>query len=140
MTSALPRWPSGAKPARCDDAIDLAAKIGNRARLVGVGGRREQADDAKLADQPSVRAEPLDADIVEIDAAVNARAHVGLGDDQYLRLLQKFHDLRRDRAEIVAAPQDMEVVRAQEPETAIALRRVIALVVGQHIVAHAHAA
>ncbi len=62
--------------------LDLAPDQGDRGgRLViGLGG--EQADEADLAVRPSVRAVPLDADVIHRAAPVHPRAQVGLGHHQ----------------------------------------------------------
>jgi hypothetical protein len=55
-----------------DDAVDLAPQIGNGAHRTRVGGRGEQAAEPPFADELAVAVEMLDADVVEIDAAMHA--------------------------------------------------------------------
>ena len=98
------------------DMRDLAPQIGNAVRRARVGGRREQSDDAMLADQIAVGIEAFDADIIEIDAAVHARLNIGLGDDQRARLLQERHDLRGDFEQLVAMPEHAQLARAHDAE------------------------
>ena len=98
------------------DAGDLAAQIGNAVRGAGVGGGREQPDDALLAHQIAGGVEPLDADIVEIDAPVHARVDIGLGDDQQPRFLEKRHDFRRVFEQFAAALEHAQFGRAHDAE------------------------
>ena len=68
-----------------DHLRHLEAEIGHRARRARIGVGREQTDEAQLAAQAPVRQEQLDADVIEVNAAVHARLHVRLGDDERLR-------------------------------------------------------
>src|SRR5262245_38448154 len=86
------------------DRGDLPAQIRNAVRRSGVGGRREKPNDAMLADKIPGRVEPLDADIVEVDAPMHTRMHVGLGYDQQSWLLQKSYDFRRRFEELGTPP------------------------------------
>ena len=99
-----------------DDVIDLAPQIGNGAGRAGVGGRGEQTAKSVLADQLAGGVEALDADIVELHAAVHTRAHRRLGDDQHPGLLQKFADFRSEGDELIAATQQPHLGRAQQSE------------------------
>lgn len=109
---------AGAEAGALLDAGDLAAQIRNAVRRTRVGGRGEQADDTELADQVSRGVELLDADIVEIDAPMHARADIGLGDDERPRLLQKRHDFRGKLEQFGAAPQYAQFARTHDAETA----------------------
>ena len=95
---------------------DLVAQIRHlveRARI-GVGG--EQADDPQLALQAPFGREQLDADVVEMDAAVHARLDVRLGADERLRAGQEGADLRAHGDELAAAPQHLHGGVAQQAE------------------------
>ena len=98
------------------DARDLEAQIRNRAGRAGIGVRGQQADDAQFAVEPAVRREQLDADIVEMDAPVDAALDVGLGDDERLGLGQEGAQLRRDRDQLAALAQDLDRGIAQDAE------------------------
>ena len=78
----------------------------HRARI---GGRREQADDPQLAMQGALLVVGLDADIVEIDAAMDDRLAVRLGDDQRIGSMQKRPDLGRRGHALRPAPQHRHV-------------------------------
>ncbi|MNS90522.1 hypothetical protein D3C72_1245760 [compost metagenome] len=54
--------------------------------VIGFGG--EQADETGLARGLAVRAVTLDADVVHVGAAMDARAHIGLGHGDRLALVQ----------------------------------------------------
>ncbi len=81
-----------------------------------IGRRREQTDDAVFADQVAGIVETLDADVIEIDAPMNARMNIGLGDDERTRLLQKRHDFRRDFEQLAATAQYAQVALAHDAE------------------------
>ena len=51
-------------------------------------------------------------DVIEIDAAVDARLHVGLGDDQRPGLVEECVKLRRDRHHLAAARQHRHIAAA----------------------------
>ena len=120
-----------------EHGVDLAAQIRDGAGRARIGGRGEQADDAELADQPAVRVEALDADVVHVDAPVHARAHGRLGDDQQRRLLQERADLRRDHQRLVPALQHPHVAGAQDAEPGVEHRIERVLAGGEGVVAHA---
>ena len=101
------------------DAGYLAAQIGNAVGGARIGRRREQTDDAEFADQLARRIEPLDTDIVEIDAAMHARMNIRLGDDQRARLLQKRHDFRRYFEQFAATSQHAEVARPHDAKRGV---------------------
>jgi len=71
---------------RGEDPGGLAAQHRDPRDALGVGGRREQADEATLAEDLAVRAEGFDAHVVEVDRPVDGGPGVGLGDDQQLLL------------------------------------------------------
>ena len=106
-----------------DQLRHLEAQVRHLGGGVGIGARREQADDAQFAAQAPVLVEQLDADIVEMRPAVDAGFHVRLGDDEGLRPLQEGADFRRHRHELAPAPQHAHGRIAQEPE-ARALHRI----------------
>ena len=85
---------------------------------MGVGGCREQPDDAQLAGHLAIRSEPLDADIVHVGATVDHGLDVGLGDDEEVRPLQEFQDLGRGGDGILAQPQNPNVGIGEDAETA----------------------
>ncbi len=116
--------------------IDLAAQIRNGACRSRVGGRGEQAYDAQLAGQPSVRIEALDPDVVEICPPVHARLHVGLGDDQRLRLGEERADFRRNCDDLTAALEHRHVVAAQDAETRLLHRSEIGVRARHGVIAH----
>ena len=62
----------GIKPGAIEHARDLVPQIGHGTGRTGIGGRGEQADDAQLTLKLAVRVENLDADVIEIDAAMDA--------------------------------------------------------------------
>ncbi len=70
-----------------DDVLDLAADDRDAADRLGVGGGREQAEEAALADDHAVGVELLHADVVEVGRAVHGRPAVGLGEDEQLLLV-----------------------------------------------------
>ena len=67
-----------------------------------------------------------------MDAAVDARAHRGLGHNEQFRLSQELADFRRDGHELVAAAQQPHLVRPQQSEPGLELRfeRVLAVAIG----------
>ncbi len=101
------------------DRRDLAAQIGNAVRRARVGGGGEQPDDAEFAGEIAGCVEALDADVVEIDAAVHVGVDIGLGDDQRPRLLQESHDLRRELQQLVAALEHLQLAVAHDAERAV---------------------
>ena len=116
MVSALPEWSSGSKPDFCDDRLGLRAQIGDLHHRARVGGRGEQADDAQFAGQLAFLVEGLDADIVEIGAAVHDRLGVGLGDDQRIRAVEEGADFRRGRHRFGAAAQHADIGIGKDAE------------------------
>ena len=117
--------------------IHLAAQIRDGAGRARVGGRGEQADDAEFAGQIAVRVEALDADVIEIDAPVHARTHIGLRDDEGFRLIQKLPDFRRHHDGLSAAPQNLHVAAAQQTKAGFVLGFNLALLAVKGIFAHA---
>ena len=83
----------------------------------------------ELAGDDAGGAEALHADVVHVDTAMHARLDVGLGDDQRLRLVEERLDLRRHRDDLTAAPQDRQVVLAQQAEPAF--RHRLKIVIGR---------
>ena len=81
--------------------------------------------------------EALDADIIEIDAPVHARAHRRLGDDEELRLLQESANLRRDVERLVPALQQPHVARTQQAKAGLEVRLEHVLAVGEGVIAGA---
>ena len=55
------------------DPVDLESNQGNVAGALGVGGRREEADEALYGSGLAVSTEDLDPDLIEMPAAVNGR-------------------------------------------------------------------
>jgi hypothetical protein len=94
----------------------------------GIGGGREQTDDAELAHELAVAVETLHAHVVHVDAPVHARAHRGLGDDEQRRLLEQRAHLRRDDEGLIPTLQHPHVARAQNAESGLehGLERVLA--------------
>ena len=72
------------QPCARDDVGDLAPQQRNVRRLCAVRGRREQAEEAILAADFSLRVEALDRDVVEIAGPVHGRARRRLGHDEQL--------------------------------------------------------
>ena len=69
--------------------LDLAAQHGDVRGHLAVRGRREEAQEAVLADHVALVVEALDAHIVEVARAVDRGAGVGLGQDQHVRLARE---------------------------------------------------
>jgi hypothetical protein len=99
-----------------DDLRHLVAKIRHLAGGVGVGARGEEADDAQFALELAVAVEQLDADIVEMGAAVHPGLDVRLGDDERLRARQEIADFRGHRHELAAAPEHAHGGVAQDAQ------------------------
>src|SRR5262249_57948328 len=127
----------GIKARALHHRVDLAAQVRNGAGRARVDGRREQADDAELSYKAAFSVEALDADVIHDDAAVDARAHVGLGDDERLRLFEKLHDLRGDGDKLVPTPQYFHFARAQDAEPGFVFRLDLTLGAGKGIFAQA---
>ena len=92
-----------------DDGLGLRPQIRDLHHRARVGGRGEQADDAQFAGQRALGGVGLDADVIEIDAAVHQRLGVGLGDDQRLRPMQEGADFGRRRHRLGAAPEHQHI-------------------------------
>ncbi len=105
--------------ARCDLG-DLAAQIGHLAGRGAVGGGGEQAENAHLAREGAALREQLDRDVVEMDRAVDARAHARLSDDQRLRRVEEGSDLGRHAAQDPAQALPGALGVAQEPQGRVA--------------------
>ena len=120
-----------------DDVVDLAAQVGNGAGRARIGGGREQAAEAALADQLAIGIEAFDADIVEVHAPVHARAHRRLGDNKHPRLFEELADLRRHGDKLGAAAQQPHLGRAQQSEAGLEHRLQTAIVIGVGIIARA---
>ena len=106
----------GIEPGPRHHARDLAAQMRNGAGDIGIKAGGEQPDDAQLAFQPSHRREQFDSDIIQVDAPVHARLHVGLGDEQRLRPPQEGADCRRHHHQVAAAAEHFYVRVAQQSE------------------------
>src|SRR5690606_14219413 len=65
-----------------DHRLRLGPEIGDLQHRSRIGRGGEQADDPELAMQGAVRVVGLDPDIVEIDAAMDQRSGIRLGDDE----------------------------------------------------------
>src|SRR5262249_38097655 len=104
------------------DMNDLAPQIRDAVSRARVGRRREQADDANLAEQVAFLVETLDADVIEIGAAVDQRFDVRLGDEQRPWLLEERHDLRRELEQIVAAPEHAQFGRTHDSQRGAVIR------------------
>ena len=117
----------------------LLAHDGHGLDRLQVGGRREQADEAQLADQGVVGSVALDADIIEVGAVAHSRGGARLGDDQRHRRGVERADLRRDLHLLGAAPQHHDLGRLQHAERAIGDRPQIGRLLGadELVVAHA---
>jgi hypothetical protein len=92
-----------------DHRLGLRPEIGDLHHRAGVGAGGEQAHHAQLALQIALPVEGLDADIVEIDAAVNDRLGICLGDDQRVGSMQEGADLRGRRHGLGADTQDAQI-------------------------------
>ena len=92
-----------------DHRLHLRAQQRDLGDRAGVGGGGEEPDNAQFADNLAFRIETLDADIVHIGAAVDDRTHIGLGDDQKIRALQKIKNFRRGGDLVLAQPQHQHV-------------------------------
>ena len=68
-----------------NDVGGLAPQQRNVGRVRAVGGRREEAQEAVLADHVALGVEALDRDVVEIARAMHGGSRGGLGDDQKFR-------------------------------------------------------
>src|SRR6516164_6315602 len=82
---------------------DLAAEIGDAMGRTGIGGRGEEPDDAMLANEVAGGIETFHANIIEVDAPMDASMDIRLGNDQWPRLLQKRHYFRRNFEELSAS-------------------------------------
>ncbi len=105
------------------NAGNLAAQEGNRAGRFRIGRRREQADDAQLSDHRAVVIEDLGTDIVHMNPAVNPALHIGLGNDQRLRLQQELADFRRDLNEFGSPTQNPNIRIGQQTQARADMRR-----------------
>ena len=105
------RVESGARQNVGDLAAQQRDVLGGRGERL----RREQANDAQFAGDRAV-VEALDADIIHVVAAVDARGDVGLGDDQRIGRGQEGAQLRRGGHQVAAAPQHLDVGVAQQTE------------------------
>ena len=122
-----------------NNRFGLRTQIGDLHHRARVGGRGEQADDAQLAGKRAFRRVGLDADVVEIDAAVHQGLGVGLGDDQRLRTVQEGADFRRRRHRLGAAPQDQHVGIGQDAEAGLVGALQCAALLAADIFEFAHA-
>ena len=115
---------------RGQDADHLVADIGNGQGRARISAGGEETDQAQLAFELTSRRKQLDADIVHVSVAVHAGLHIGLGDDEGMRLTQKFEDFRGDGDEFASAPQHFDGRITQYAEARIAdrveIRRAIA--------------
>jgi uncharacterized peroxidase-related enzyme len=104
---------------RRDDGVGLGTQVGDVEHGAGVGRRGEQADDAQFARQPALGVEGLDADVVEIGAAVHQRSGIGLGDDQRLGTVEEFEDLGRRDGGLGSPAQHPQIRIRQDAEAAL---------------------
>ena len=91
----------------------------------------------QLALQAPLGREQLDADVVEMDAAVHARLDVRLGADERLRAGEESADLRAHGDELAAAPQHLHGGVAQQAEAGCLDRIGGGVALGQAVLAHA---
>ena len=92
-----------------ENAANLAADQRNRAGALIIGFCCEQADEAGFTDHGTVLAVPLDADIIHVDATVDARLHIGLGHDQRRRFTQEGFNRRRQHRRFGPFAQDVAI-------------------------------
>ena len=90
-----------------------------------------------FAEQFAVAVESLDADIVEIGAAMDARAYRRLGDEKKPWQFQERADFRSDGERLVPALQRPHVGRPQETETGREVRFEHRAIAGENIIAGA---
>ena len=137
LASALPEWLAGAQVGARDHPLDLAAQQRDLARIAVVGGGREQAEEAVLAEHPALGVEPPHADVVEIDRAVHGRAAVGLGDHQRHRQARQAAHLRRQRCEAarVRARARLGLAAQQAHRRALDAAQLVAVLLAQEVVA-----
>ena len=76
----------GREAGAVEDRVDLVGQHGDPQHRLGVGRRREQAEEAPLPRDLAGLVERLDADVVEVGRAVDRGSTVGLGDDEQLAL------------------------------------------------------
>ena len=137
LASALPEWLAGAQVGARDDPLDLAAQQRDLARIAAVGGGREQAEEAVLAQHPALGVEPPHADVVEIDRAVHGRAVVGLGDDERHRQAREAAHVCRQCCEAarVRARALLGLAAQQAHRRAWDAAQLIAILLAQKVVA-----
>ncbi len=87
--------------------------------IIGFGG--EQADEANLAGRAAIGPVPFDADIVHVDAAVDARLDIGLGHRHRLGVFQLGQQLLAQHRRFGRAPQHHPARIAQHAETFLKL-------------------
>ena len=117
----------------------LEAQIGDRHDRARIGGRGEEADDPELALQLSLFVEGLDADVIEIDPAMDNGFHIRLGHDQRIGAGQEGADFGRRDDRFLAAPQHphIRVLQYAEPRLVGALHGAAFRAAGVAIFAHA---
>ena len=119
--------------------LRLAAHQRDRHHRARVGVVGEQPDDAHLTGQAAVGREALDADIVHVGTAMDARAQIRLGDDDRVGPKQELADLLRRGDELAAAPEHAHVRVAQNAEPGLvgALQDAVGGVAAVFVFAHA---
>ncbi len=122
-----------------DDGFGFRPEIRDLHHRARVGSRGEQADDAQLAGKHALGGVRLDADVIEIDAAVHRRFGIGLGDDQRFRPVQEGANFRRRRHRFGAAPQHQHVGIGEDAKAGLvgALQHATLLAAGVFELAHA---
>ena len=108
------------EPGPVDDLLGLEPDHRDAGQRLGVGGGREQPEEAPLADDLAARVERLDADVVEVDRTVHGGLGVGLGQHQQ-RLLaglgpHQRRQLRERRGHVLVGPQDAEAGAGHGPQ------------------------
>ncbi len=110
-----------------EDTLRLAAQHRDLPRARAVGGVRQEAEEAPLADDLARGVEALDPDVVEVRRPVDGRARVGLRQveegllaGQPPHLGRQLREARRDRL-LAALPQDAEPRAAHDPEHVLAV-------------------
>ncbi len=89
-----------------EDAFGLAADQRHFEGRAVIGFGSEQADEADLAGRLAVGAVPLDADIVHVDAAMDARLDIGLGHRDRFGIFQLGQQLLAEHGRLGRAAQD----------------------------------
>jgi len=77
------------------ELLDAAVAEGHGARVGVVGVRGPQAQELRLARQPTALVKFLDDDVVEVTGPMHGGAAIGLGDHQQLALGAERHQIAR---------------------------------------------